>query len=227
MKKKIQIVPQIMWMAVFFTVTLNCLVYYGARALTAERLHYDLTNRMEEKIPFLPWTIVIYWGCYLFWIVNYAIGCRQEKEKAFRFMGADILAKLVCLFCFLLFPTTNVRPVIEGHSLGEEWMRLLYRVDAADNLFPSIHCLTSWFCVIAARGNEKIPKWYKGVSVLIAVSICVSTLTTKQHVIADVIAGVLLAEGSYFFAGKSGFAAWYADKVTALYEKAGGKWRTG
>lgn len=227
MQKKNHIVPPVMWIAVFFTITLNCLTYYGARALTAGRVHYDLTNSLEEQIPFLPWTILIYWGCYLFWIVNYAIGCRRKKEEAFCFMGADILAKLVCLFCFLLFPTTNIRPVIGGHSLWEELMRLLYRVDAADNLFPSIHCLTSWLCVIAVRGNEKIPKWYRVASVLVALSICVSTLTTKQHVTADVIAGVLLAEGSYFVAGKSGFSKWYADRVTSLYKKIAGRRKHG
>lgn len=219
MQKKNHIVPPVMWIAVILTLVVNGIAYYGARVLTAEWFHFDLTNRVEEKIPFLPWTILIYWGCYLFWIVNYAIGCRREREEAFRFMGADILAKLVCLVCFLTFPTTNVRPVIEGHSLWEELMRLLYEVDAADNLFPSIHCLTSWLCVIAVRGNEKVPKWYRVVSVLIALSICVSTLTTKQHVVVDGVAGVLLAEGSYFLAKKSGFSKWYGDSVTALYER--------
>lgn len=221
--EKHRIVPPVMWITIFFTITVNCLVYYGARALTAKRVHYDLTNSLEESIPFLPWTILIYWGCYLFWIVNYAIGCRREKEEAFCFMGADLLAKFVCLICFLALPTTNLRPVIEGHSLWEELMRLLYRIDAADNLFPSIHCLTSWFCVIAVRGNKKIPEWYRAVSVLIALSICVSTLTTKQHVIVDVIAGVALAEVSHYFVKKSGFSKWYADKVTALYGKITGK----
>lgn len=223
MQKRNCIIPPVMWIAVFFTLALNCFTYYGARVLTAERFHHDLTNSLEEKIPFLPWTILIYWGCYLFWIANYAIGCRRERKEAFCFMGADILAKFVCLICFFAFPTTNVRPVIEGHSIWEELMRLLYRVDAADNLFPSIHCLTSWLCVIAVRGNPKIPKWYRAVSVLIALSICVSTLTTKQHVTVDVLAGVLLAEGCYFVAKKSGFSKWYADRVTALYEKIAGR----
>ena len=34
-------------------------------------------------------------------------------------------------------------------------MRFLYQVDAADNLFPSIHCLTSWFCYIGIRGRVR------------------------------------------------------------------------
>lgn len=223
MRKKNRIVPPVMWIAVIFTLVANGIAYYGARVMTADRFHYDLTNRIEEQIPFLPWTILIYWGCYVFWIVNYAIGCRQEREKAFCFMSADILAKLVCLICFLAFPTTNVRPVVEGHSLWEELMRLLYQVDAADNLFPSIHCLTSWLCVIAVRGNEKVSKQYRAVSVLIALSICIATLTTKQHVIVDVIAGVLLAEGSYFVAKKSGFSKQYARIVSWVYEKMTGR----
>ena len=171
------------------------------------------------RIPFVPWTVVIYLGCYVFWVINYVIGCRQERDRAFRFISADFAAKLVCLFCYMAFPTTNTRPVIEGSSVWEEIMRLLYRMDAADNLLPSIHCLTSWFCFLAVRKNEKIPVWYKWVSLLIAVSICISTLTTKQHVLIDVFAGVALAELSYLFVEKSGFSRQYKN----VMEK-GEKW---
>lgn len=223
MEKKKQIVPPVMWVAVFFTIILNNITYYGARALTSDRYHHDLTNGLDEKIPFLPWTVLIYFGCYLFWIVNYAIGCRQDKEKAFCFMGADLIAKFVCLLCFLIFPTTNARPVVEGRSFVHELMRLLYQIDAADNLFPSIHCLTSWLCVIAVRGNDKVPRWYRALSVLIAVSICISTLTTKQHVLVDVAAGVLLAEAAYLLCKRSGFSMWYAGAVSRLYGKIAGK----
>lgn len=128
-------------------------------------------------------------------------------------MGADLFAKLMCMLCFLGFPTTNIRPVIEGNSIWEELMRMLYRVDAADNLFPSIHCLTSAFCFIAVRGNEKVPKWYKTASFLIAAGICASTLTTRQHVLADVIAGIALAELSWLLVDKSGFSKWYKDVI--------------
>lgn len=41
-------------------------------------------------------------------------------------------------------------------------MRFVYAVDAADNLFPSIHCLVSWFCYIGLRGRRDIPVWYRG-----------------------------------------------------------------
>ena len=214
MWKKNRIMPGIMWIPLFLTLACNSIVYYGARILTADRFHYDLSSSLDERIPFVPWTIAIYWGCYVFWAVNYVIGCRQEKERAFRFMGADLLAKLVCMLCFLVLPTTNIRPVIAGDSLWEELMRLLYMVDAADNLFPSIHCLTSWFCFIVVRDNERVPKWYRLASLFMAVCICMSTLTTRQHVLADVAAGIALAEGSYLFVSKSGFSRRYAEMVS-------------
>lgn len=219
MQKKFEIIPRIMWMPLILTLTLNSITYFGSRQFTSNRYHFDLSNPLDDGIPFVPWTVVIYLGCYVFWVINYVIGCRQERDRAFRFISADFAAKLVCLFCYMAFPTTNTRPVIEGSSVWEELMRLLYRMDAADNLLPSIHCLTSWFCFLAVRKNEKIPVWYKWVSLLIAVSICISTLTTKQHVLIDVFAGVALAELSYLFVEKSGFSRWYKN----VMEK-GEKW---
>lgn len=217
MPKKSQVIPRIMWLPLILTLTCNTITYFGSRIFTAERFHYNLSNSLDDAIPLVPWTVTIYFGCYVFWIINYVIGCRQEQEDAFRFISADFAAKLVCLLCFMVFPTTNTRPVIGGTSLWEEMMQYLYRIDAADNLFPSIHCLTSWFCYLAVRKNEKIPVWYKWVSLGIAMSICISTLTTKQHVLIDVFAGIALAEGSYYLVEKTGFSKWYGKVMSKAY----------
>lgn len=218
-----RIIPGNMRIPLALAVVFNCITYYGARILTADRIHYDLSIGLDDRIPFMPWTVSIYWGCYLFWIINYIIGCRQRSEEAFRFVSADFAAKAVCLICFLALPTTNSRPAVEGSCVWSELMRMLYRVDAADNLFPSIHCLTSWFCFIAVRKNPGIPGWYKAASLLIAVSICLSTLTTKQHVLIDVFGGIALAEGSWLFVEKSGFSGQYAR----ILSRAGAKHRRG
>lgn len=180
----------------------NQIVYNGAMFLTRDWYHYNLETFADSMIPFLPWTVSIYFACYLFWVINYVICVRMEKGKAYQFVLADLLAKTVCLICFLALPTTNVRPEILGNSFWEELMRLLYQIDSASNLFPSIHCLVSWFCFIGVRGKAEIPRWYQGASLFMAAAVFLSTLTTKQHVIVDVIAGVLLAEVSYKLAGR-------------------------
>ena len=46
--------------------------------------------------------------------------------------------------------------------------------------------------------------------------VCVSTLTTKQHVPIDVLGGTALAEAAYYFVKKSGFAKLYERIVSRI-----------
>lgn len=203
------------------TLLCNGLAYYGTRLWTQGRHHYDLTNPLEDRIPVIPSAILIYWGCYGYWAVNYLLGCRQEKEEAYRFLSADCLAKLICLLVFLIFPTANDRPDIVGQGIFCRLMRLLYAVDAADNLFPSIHCLTSWFCYIAVRKNPEASVSYRVFSLAFTLLVCASTLVTKQHVLADVAGGILLAEGSYRLVEKTGFCRGYRRCVEKIEQGIG------
>lgn len=218
--------PEDMGLALLLTVICNFTVYCGSRLLMQNRRHFDLTLAMDEQIPFVPWTLSIYFGCYLFWIANYLIAARQERGKAVRFLSADIMAKLICLVCFVVLPTTNTRPEVIGDSVWHMGMRFLYEIDAADNLFPSIHCLTSWFGWIAVRNNEKIPKGYRLGSLVFALMVCISTLTTKQHVLVDVFAGVGLAEFCYWFTAKTGFVFCYEHFLCRLRKLLTGKMGT-
>ena len=176
----------------------NMLVYWGTRLITYSWDHHNIMSAWDEKIPLVPWTVLIYLGCYLFWGVNYWLCADQDAKQRNRFYCADFLAKAVCAVVFLTFPTTNTRPV----SLGQDgWgfiMKLLYWVDSPDNLFPSIHCLVSWLCWVGVRGRKDIPCWYRYTSLLLGLAVCVSTLTTRQHVIIDVFGGVFLAELAWF-----------------------------
>lgn len=218
-RRMTEILPVWAWLPLLFEFGLNNLVYAGTKAVAASWHHYNIESPFDLAIPFLPWTISIYFGCYLFWAVNYVICVRLGKERAWRFLSADFAAKLICLICFLVFPTTNTRPAVPGNSVWDLLMRLLYQIDSADNLFPSIHCLTSWFCYIGIRGQKEVPRWYRLFSCLFALAVFVSTLTTKQHVLIDVAAGAALAEGAYWLAGHTRLAAAYgkaAERVNGL-----------
>lgn len=208
--------PRIMILPLLTAFMWNNVVYFGSRFIASDWYHTNAEIFIDDVIPFIPWTVIIYLSCYLFWIVNYIIGCKQEKTLAFRFLAADFFAKTVCLFCFLLFPTTNTRPFVAGEDIWEKMMLWVYEADAADNLFPSIHCLTSWFCYIAVRKNPKINVAYKWFSLLFALAVCVSTLTTKQHVIVDMIGGVFLAESSYYLVNKLNFFDLYEKIVMKI-----------
>lgn len=203
-KKNKQQTTEIMFL-LSATFLLNQSVYYLARIIAKNWQHYDMTTSADLRIPFLPWTVSIYFACYLFWCVNYYLcaaqsSAAQSSAERNRFFCADAIAKIICFLLFVTIPTTNIRPEVVGNDIWSFLMKFLYRIDAANNLFPSIHCLVSWFCWIGVRKRKELPVWYRCFSLAMAVSVCISTLTTRQHVIADVIAGIGLAEACYFIA---------------------------
>ncbi|MCF0133530.1 MAG: phosphatase PAP2 family protein [Blautia sp.] len=188
------------WMLLAALVS-DLIAYYLGRLLSANRYHYDFTTSLDRRIPMVSWMIVIYVGCYVFWVVNYAIAVKAEEKESMRFLTAHIIGETVCFLCFVMLPTTMQRPEITGTTFFENLMQYIYRLDSPDNLLPSIHCFASWMCWIGVRKHKKVPKWYRYASLIIAAAVCISTLTVKQHILWDVIAGVALAEASYSFAG--------------------------
>ena len=88
-------------------------------------------------------------------------------------------------------------------------MAIVYRVDNPTNLFPSIHCLVSWFSYLGVRKQKGVPRWYRCFSLLFACSVFISTLTTKQHVLVDVVGGVAIASCAWWLTVSTGFQNLY------------------
>lgn len=217
MKKKIlEMVPSYGMLPLFFALLFNTLVYSGARMIAGDWRHFNLETEFDRWIPLIPQSIVIYFGCYIFWGINYVLIARQDKKSVYQFFAGDFLSRCICFLVFIIFPTTNTRPVLAGEGIWEQAVLWLYSIDAADNLLPSIHCLVSWLCYIGIRKREGIPLWYQRFSCIMAVLVFFSTLTTKQHVVWDVIAGAVLAE-LCFLAGKK-------TKIWVCYGKIADKW---
>lgn len=196
------IVPAYGFLSLIVAVAYDFLIYCGSRRIAGGWRHYNIECGLDDWIPFWPPSIIIYFGCYLFWIVNYILIARQGKKEVSQFFAAELLSKTVCLAFYLLFPTTNNRPVVEPNGIWNQLMIFLYETDAADNLFPSIHCLVSWFCYIGIKNKPQIPVWYQRFSCIVAILVFISTVTTKQHVIVDVFGGVLVAEVCFWIGKK-------------------------
>jgi membrane-associated phospholipid phosphatase len=143
---------------------------------------------VDERIPFLEWTIWIYASYYLFLILAILLP-RDDKLRSDAGYGL-LLAGLIGLIIFTLWPTSVPRqsPDFSG-ATGFLW-RLLFAVDTSVNALPSLHVANTCLAApaLAARGRVWrviVPVW--------AASIIVSTLTTKQHYAIDVPGGLLLA----------------------------------
>lgn len=193
-------IPKYAVIPLLFCLLINGIVYFGIGNIAHNWKHYDLTLPIDRKIPLIPEFICIYLGCYLFWIINYIIIVRQGKEHCMRFVTADIMARLLCGIIYLILPTTNIRPSLSGDGIFIRMLQILYEIDAPTKLFPSIHCLVSWFCYIGIRGQKNISKIYQIFSCIAAVLVFISTQVIKQHGVADIFASVLIAELTYYIA---------------------------
>lgn len=184
----------------------NCLIYWGTQRIIIgmELNTYDITSAVDNMIPFRPEWVLIYVLSFPFWAISYILAARENtRQDWFRFVFADMLAKTICGIIFIAFPTTNVRPEIEGSGLLCSLMALIYLLDPPLDLFPSIHCMVSMLCWLGIRKCENIPLWYRNFTLVFAILIFASTQFTKQHYIVDVFGGVLLAIGCYYLSRRS------------------------
>lgn len=202
-----------------FSLVFNCLVYSGSRMVAGSWYHYNIETMADRCLPFVPQFLIIYFGCYLFWAVNYILIARQDRESVYRFFTGDFISRCICLVFFLGYPTTNTRPVILDDGFWNQAVLWLYSIDAADNLFPSIHCLVSWFCYLGIRGRKEVPVWYQRFSMILAILVFASTLLTKQHVIVDVAGGILVAELCFWIGQKTNLYKIYEKFGTGIEQR--------
>ena len=181
----------------------NQVIYQGAFFLTASRHHFDFALPVDSTIPLIPWTIVIYYGCFLHWGLHYICVAKLGNRNTRQFYAADFLIKSVSFLFFLCLPTVMHRPEVTGTGFWNDAIRFLYWMDKPYNLFPSIHCSVSWLCWISVRKNTQVPKWYRYFALIAAIAVCLSTLTTRQHVLVDIAGGLLVAEVCWALAAKS------------------------
>ena len=175
----------------------NCLIYWGTQQIILGlglQVH-DITSALDRMVPFRPVWVSVYVLSYPFWVVSYALTARESsREDWFRFVFADMLSRLICGIIFLAYPTTNVRPDILGDGFWDTLMGLIYSLDPPLNLFPSIHCLESWFCFRGALYLKKPPRWYPWLSLVMTLLVCASTVLVKQHLAVDIPSALLVAE---------------------------------
>jgi len=103
------------------------------------------------------------------------------------------IANFICYAGFLLLPAHYPRPLPETAGIFEGAYRWLYSNDRPGNTFPSIHAAAS---LCAGFGMPGI--FWK----VWACAVAVSILTVKQHFIADLAGGAIVAALSLFLVQK-------------------------
>lgn len=180
----------------------NSCVYMGIAQLRRFLTFSSLETHLDTALPFLAPFVLFYVLAFVQWGLNYLLIARDSKELCYRFAFGNIIAKLICLFFFLLLPTTLARPEVTGTDLCSRLVRLIYTFDPPVNLFPSIHCLESWCCIRASFLLKKSNRAYQTATLIMSLGVFASTLFIKQHVIADVFGGIVVFEAGFRLAGR-------------------------
>ena len=204
------------WVSFFLTLLCNQIPFQGARLLVRNRVHYSLELPIDSLVPFLPWMIGVYLGCFLFWFLHYRLVAHLPREKADRFFAANLLAKAIIFLFYILLPTKMTRPALSGTGFWDLCLRFMYWIDEPNNLFPSLHCMIAWLCWLGVRGNAEVPPLWRVTAFVMALAVCFSTLAIRQHVLLDVFGGILLSEICYALAALPALRGWYAALADRL-----------
>lgn len=194
------ILPSYAYVPIILVVVGNCLAYYGTKLVLsgADVKYYDLSIFLDDWMPLTTWFISFYILAYVQWFWNYIYHSRVSRSYCYHVVTADLIAKMICLVCFIALPTAIVRPEIEGNGFWEWLTRIIYATDTPVNLFPSIHVLESYLCLRASFGVKNAPRWYVPFQLVFTLFVCLSIVYVKQHYFVDIIAGIAVVEIGWF-----------------------------
>lgn len=195
------------WFAVMcqiIVVVIQLLAYSGTRLINSHMTSYNISiDFIDNNIPFINWFIIFYVACYPWWYIGPLLVLKYNRKRYYEYLSSAAIGYIISGIIYIALPTEITRPVISNDNFLNVIVNFVYEIDTpANNLFPSLHCFISWNCYLCIRGEKEVPKYYRIGYLVFALLVCASTVFIKQHFFIDIIAGVLLAELTYFIARK-------------------------
>lgn len=162
------------------------------RLVDPSRLHF-LSTSLDNMIPFHGPSIYIYIGAFFQWAYCIYVLMKQKTEIGYKFCSALLIGSLIGFVIFMVYPTAVQRPEIIGSGFTNDFCRFIYSIDNIICACPSFHCFCSTLVILIYMECEGISNKVIYLNIAISLLVFISTLLTKQHYIADIIPGILLA----------------------------------
>ncbi|HTX73692.1 MAG TPA: phosphatase PAP2 family protein [Rectinemataceae bacterium] len=161
---------------------------------------YDLLNHgpaimhlqtaFDRALPLAPIFIIPYDSLNLYVYVS-LVAFLVFRTKVFQSAAASmLLAWLVSYFFYYFFQTEVSRPVITAPGALNDMIRTVYATDNPFNDFPSLHTSISTILAIHWFRVDRRIGWPVAIWTALIVA---STLLVKQHYVADLLSGLVLA----------------------------------
>jgi len=149
---------------------------------------------IDRAVPFQPWWILPYLSMYLLLPLVPVFATTTDQLR--RYALGTVLMFVIAAVCFFLWPISYPRPHLEETA---PWVyRIVVSLDQPINSLPSLHAgLTAFTLFFAARILADVPRRQRRLLLALgwvwAGLILYGTLATKQHYLADLPPGILLA----------------------------------
>ncbi|OXS54953.1 hypothetical protein B1A99_24540 [Cohnella sp. CIP 111063] len=163
---------------------------------------YSLVTPFDQMVPFIKWFIIP----YAFWIF-YIYICllffyKRDRHAYYLTLVTYVVSALISYGIYSVFQTTVPRPYIQDNDIVSELVRYMYQRDQPFNCFPSIHVFSSYLMMKSLYKSTFKTKINQMLIYGMSTLIIVSTMFVKQHVLLDVVGGILLAEVVYRFVSR-------------------------
>lgn len=170
-------------------------IFFGAYLYLLKHPAYPTTimpfTTLDRLISFQPQAMPLYVSLWVYVSLPPALlASRRELYGYGRAMAATCLTGLLI---FYFWPTAVPAAHIDWTLYPD--VDYLKNIDAAGNACPSLHVATAtfsaiWLSFIMRRAGS--PHWLLTLNWVWAAGILYSTLATRQHVVVDVLAGLML-----------------------------------
>ena len=146
------------------------IMYFGCEYFQSG--FHDVKRGIDGKIPFVEWSVLVY--------VN---------EEAYVFyITAMFMEVVLSVICYMIYPTTFKRPK-PSDKLSGKLMAIVFKGSYRGvNCAPSLHCSSCYLIIFTAL--MAMHNVTGIISIIVAVAIVISTMTTKQHTVIDVLSAI-------------------------------------
>ena len=162
------------------------IMYFGCEYFQSG--FHDVKRDIDDKIPFVEWSVLV----YVLWfplIALFPIALFYVNEDYYVFyITAMFMEVVLSVICYMIYPTTFKRPK-PSDKLSGKLMAIVFKGSYRGvNCAPSLHCSSCYLIIFTAL--MAMHNVTGIISIIVAVAIVISTMTTKQHTVIDVLSAI-------------------------------------
>ena len=175
------------WISIQVLVLIPWVILYEWLALLGEELHGVAAYLPFEKdLPVIEWTELLYISTYVIVVIASALAPSRKALRRFAVQG--LAATLLMVLFFAAIPLVAPPRPFTAQTFMGELLQFERGVDTVANAFPSYHVI--WILLAVSLPAQKWPK-SAGIWWVLGIAISLSCITTGQHALVDVVAGVV------------------------------------